>query len=57
MISLKVRSTASKQCLCIIGASSHMMSFALQINCARGLLGFMVQVENSSTMNGMQNLE
>jgi len=43
-ISLKDRSTASKQCLCIIGASSQIKSLAFAINVANGEFGSMVHV-------------
>jgi len=55
--SLKLLSTALKQCLCIIGASFHIISFARNIKSPKGLPGSMVHVEHSSTVNGMWNLE
>ena len=55
--SFKLRSRASKQYMCIIGASSHIISFVLIISSAKWLFGCMSHVENSSIVNGIPNLE
>jgi hypothetical protein len=55
--SQNVRSNASKQCMCIIGASSHIISFALITNNAKGVPGSIPHVEDSSMIIGMPNLE
>ncbi|KAL7087158.1 hypothetical protein ACP275_13G049200 [Erythranthe tilingii] len=57
MIDCNVLLNASKQYLCIIDASSHMISFALISNSAWGLCCVILQVEFSCTMMGSPNLE
>ncbi|KAL7137638.1 hypothetical protein ABFS83_10G107100 [Erythranthe nasuta] len=52
-----VLSSISKQYLCIIGVSSHMISFALNNNSACGLYCLMIHVELSCTIIGSLNLE
>lgn len=56
-ISLIVMSKASKQYLCIIGAPSHIISFAFTNNSALGDCFFMLHVEFSLISSGIENLE
>ncbi|KAK9740195.1 hypothetical protein RND81_03G018200, partial [Saponaria officinalis] len=56
--SLRLLSRASKQCLCIIGASSQIISFVLINSSVSSVLGFIPgHVEFSVTLIGMPNLE
>ena len=58
IISRIVRSNVSKQCLLIIGASSHTINFAALTNSARSDPGsIFLQVLNSSASIGIPNLE
>ncbi|KAK2456381.1 ATP-dependent DNA helicase pif1 [Trifolium repens] len=43
--------------MCIIGASSHIISFARRISSAEGSLGPISHVEYSSILIGMENRE
>lgn len=56
-ISRIVLSSASKQCLCVIGASSHIISLDLIISSDSGLSCVTLQVESSLTFTGIENLE
>ena len=52
-----VLSRASKQCLCIIGASSQIINLVLIIKCAKGVPYFKLHVESLVIFSGITNLE
>ncbi|KAG2609219.1 hypothetical protein PVAP13_4KG010216 [Panicum virgatum] len=56
-ISLRLLSSASKQCLCAIGASSHRMSDVFLSSSAKCEPCFISHVVSSVMFNGMWNLE
>lgn len=56
-VDFMVLSNALKQYMCIIAASSHIISLALISSSAWGLCCFMLQVEYSSTIIGIVNLD
>ena len=57
IISHIVRSNASKQNFCIIGASSHIIRLASLSNLALGYCCFTLQVDCSLIFNGIQKVE